>query len=47
MAQPPAAAAAQQVRIVVVNSFSYLIHDAYSGDNPDVDIEEFFTRYRQ
>ncbi len=31
---------AQQVTVVVVNGFSY------SADNPDVDIEEFFTRYR-
>ncbi len=47
MAQPPAAAPQQQVRVVVVNAFSDLLPDTYSGDNPDLDIEELFTRYRQ
>ncbi len=37
---------AQQVRVVVVNGFSDLMQDFYSSDNPEVDIEECFTRYR-
>ncbi len=47
MAQPRAADPQQQVRVVVVNGFPDLLPEAYSGDNYDVDIEEFFTRYRQ
>ncbi len=45
MAQAPATA--QQVKVGVVNCILDLMPDTFSGDNPNVDIEEVFTRYRQ
>ncbi len=45
MAQQPAAAAPPVV--VVYNSLADLLPDNYSGDDPSIDIEEFFSNFRQ
>ncbi len=39
--------AAPDIRVVVVQGITDLLPDSYSGDNNEVDIEEFFTKYRQ
>ncbi len=41
MAQPPA-----NVKIRIVQGMAEPLPDSYSGDTNEVDIEEFFTKYK-
>ncbi len=33
--------------IIVVNGFRDLMPETFTGDNADIDVEEFFNRFRQ